>query len=266
MGKGSALVKRTTVSGWMALSLTLVLLGATASSALAARTLNPGSVDFGNRQVGTSSPAQAHQLRVYCAGSEFICGLIFLLGASDKFTPVISLTGTNPSDFSQTNNCLGQLDGTTTTGQSCIINTTFTPTSPGPKTGTLSTGLGGPTATLTGTGVTTATPPTPPTPGGATQLSPPKLNLAAKKQELKKGKLTFFATTNVATTLAAGGSVKPTSKQLAGGVKTKVKAKVKSSVLRKLDQSGKAKAVVNVAATDQAGNTAIGKIKINLTD
>jgi hypothetical protein len=252
----------------MALSVTVVLLGATASSAMAARTLDPGSVDFGNRQVGTTSPPQTHTLRAYCDAPPLVC-VIIALGGGDPFTPSISTTG----DFAQTNNCVGTLQGASPQGQSCTIQTTFTPTSVGPKQGILSTGGPadpGPTATLTGTGVTTPTPPTPPEPGPPTApLPPPTLDLTAKKQKLKN-KLTFFATTNVATTLDAGGSVKATRKQLAGGQKTKVQAKLKSAVRKKvekkLDNSGKAKVIIDVAATDQAGNSAFREIKIKLTD
>ena len=250
--------------GILTLSVTVALVAIPVSSAIADRTINPASVDFGNRQVGTTSPAQTHQLSVVCGAAQdapLVCLLIALAGG-DPFTPSVSVTG----DFAQTNNCLATLFGSSLTPQTCTIQTTFTPTSPGPKQGILSTGPDGPTATLTGNGVTTATPPTPPTPGGPSPTpTPPTLDLAAKKQELKKGKLTFFATTNVDTTLDAGGDVKTTSKQLTGGVKTKVKAKVKSSVLKKLNKSGKAKALVSVAATDKAGSTANGQIKIKLT-
>jgi hypothetical protein len=247
--------------GILTLTVTVALVAIPVSSASADRTLNPATVDFGSRQVGTTSPPQAHELRVFCNAPGLVCLLIALAGG-DPFTPSVSVTG----DFAQTNDCLKTLFGSSLTGQTCAIQTTFTPTSPGPKQGILSTGPDGPTATLTGVGVTTPTPPTPPTPGGPSPpATPPTLDLAAKKQELKKGKLTFFATTNVDTSLVAGGSVKPTTKQLAGGVKTKVKAKVKSSVLSKLNKSGKAKALVNVAATDKAGSTASRQIKIKLT-
>jgi hypothetical protein len=152
-------------------------------------------------------------------------------------------------------------------GQTCTISVSFTPTSTGPKSATLRTGSGGPTAALAGNGVTTPTPPTPPTPGPA----PPALtlDLDAKKQALKK-KLTFFATTNVDSTLEAGGSVKNTTKQLAAGEKTKVKAKLKGSkrekLADKLATSGKAKAKVETVATDQFDNQAVEEIKVKLKD
>jgi hypothetical protein len=95
------------------------------------------------------------------------------------------------------------------------------------------------------------------------------LDLDAKKQELKK-KLTFFATTNVDSTLEAGGNVKNTTKQLAAGEKTKVKAKLKGSkrekLADKLATSGKAKAKVETVATDQFDNQAVEEIKVKLKD
>jgi hypothetical protein len=50
----------------LTLSLAAILLGATASTASATRTLTPTSVDYGNRQVGTTSSAQAFTLKVRC--------------------------------------------------------------------------------------------------------------------------------------------------------------------------------------------------------
>lgn len=256
--------------GILTLTVTVALVAIPVSSASAARTLNPGTVDFGNRQVNTTSPPQTHELKVFCDAPFLVCALIALAGGADNFTPSVSTSG----DFAQTNNCLGTLNGASPTGQSCTINTTFTPTSAGPKEGTLSTGPGGPTATLTGTGVTTETPPTPPEPGPPTPPieppgEPPTLDLNAKKQELKK-KLTFFATANVDATLAVGGSVKKTTKQLAGGVRTKVRAKVKQSqrkkLAKKLDKKGKAKAKVQAAATAADGGTATDQIKVRLRD
>jgi hypothetical protein len=259
--------------GILTLTVAVALVAIPVTSASAERTLDPGTVDFGTRQVNTTSPPQTHQLKVFCDAPFLVCALIALAGGADNFNPSISTSG----DFAQTNNCLGSLNGATPTGQSCTISTTFTPTSPGPKEGTLSTGPGGPTATLTGTGVTTETPPTPPEPGPPTPptppptppgVTPPTLDLDAKKQELKK-KLTFFATANVDATLAVGGSVKDTTKQLAGGQRTKVKAKLKSAkrkkLAKKLNKSGKAKAKVEAAASSEGG-TALDEIKVKLRD
>jgi RTX calcium-binding nonapeptide repeat (4 copies) len=147
----------------LTLSLTAILLGATASTASATRTLSPTSVDYGNRQIGTTSPAQAFTLRVKCTRLIFTSAKCL----RDTFSPSISVSG----DFTQTNDCPPTMtdgpDDGFPEGMACTINVTFTPTSTGPKQGTLSTGTGGPTAALAGNGVTFPTPPTPPTPGAA---------------------------------------------------------------------------------------------------
>jgi hypothetical protein len=269
----------------LALSLTAILLGATASAASATRTLSPTSTDYGNRQVGTTSPPQAFTLRVRCTLVVFPTTKCI----EDTFSPSIRITsgqfGLTSSQFAQTNNCPATMKGLATKPgvdpqegeSSCTINVTFTPTSTGPKVGTLRTGSGGPTAGLSGNGVTTPTPPTPPTPGpqpppgGEPQPGFPalQLDLDAKKQELRKN-LAFFATTNVDSTLVAGGSIKETTKQLEGVVKTKVKAKLKSKarkkLAKKLDRKGKAKAKVEASAASETSGTAIDELKVKLKD
>jgi hypothetical protein len=277
-------MKRIVSRGILTLGLVVVLLAATASSASAATSLSPTSTDFGNREVGTTSPAQAFTLRTFCPSSSIGC-LIF----GTDFEPNIDVSG----DFSQTNNCPAIL--TAPPSEECTINVTFTPTSTGPKQSALCTntqagetgcrvGIGlelGPSATLTGNGVTTPTPPTPPTPGpppppppqgpapptpGAPAL---QLDLDAKKQELKK-KLTFFATTNVDATLVAEGSIKQTTKQLVGGEKTKIKGKLKSKkrkqLAQRLDRKGKAKAKVEAGAASETSGEAIAELKVKLKD
>jgi hypothetical protein len=252
-------MKRTIVSrGILTLGLTVVLLAATASTAGATVLLTPASADFGNRQVGTTSPAQAFTLRVRC--TQIFGGGCF---ATDSFNPSISVSG----DFSQTNNCPATLQGLNPEGQSCIINVTFTPTSTGPKEGILSAGSRGAKPELTGNGVTTPTPLTPPSPGPAPP--PLTLDLDAKKQELKK-KLKFSATTNHDSTLAARGSVKRKVVELTAGEKTKIKAKLKQSKRAQLEEklatTGKAKAKVEVGVEDEFGDTAVDEIKVKLTD
>jgi hypothetical protein len=251
----------------LTLSLTAIFLAATASTASATRTLSPTSVDYGNRQIGTSSPAQAFTLTVRCTLVVFPTTRCI----EDTFSPSISTS----AQFAQTNNCPPTMTGLATKpgvdpqlgAQTCTINVTFTPTSTGPIAGTLSTGSGGPTAALSGNGVTFPTPPTPPTPGPA----PPTLalDLDAKKQELRKT-LTFFATTNVGSTLEVGGSVKKATRELAAGEKTKVKAKLRKSTREKLEDklatSGKAKAKIEALATDQFGNQDFQEITVKLRD
>jgi hypothetical protein len=269
----------------LALSLAAIFLGATASTASATRTLSPTSTDYGNRQVGTTSPPQAFTLRVRCTLIVFPTTKCI----EDTFSPSISITsgqlGLTSSQFAQTNNCPATMTGLATKpgvdpqeGEtSCTINVTFTPTSTGSKAGTLRTGSGGPTAELSGNGVTTPTPPTPPTPGpqpppeGEPQPGFPalQLDLDTKKQELRK-KLTFFATTNVNSTLVAGGSIKQTTKQLEGGVKTKVKAKLKpkarKKLAKKLDRKGEAKAKVEAGAASETSGSVIDEINVRLKD
>jgi hypothetical protein len=266
----------------LTLSLTAILLGATASTASATRTLSPTSVDYGNRQIGTSSPAQAFTLSVRCTLVIFPTTNCI----EDTFSPSISTSG----QFAQTNNCPATMTGLATKpgvdpalgAQTCTINVTFTPTSTGPQTGTLRTtgilsGSPGPAATLTGNGVTFPTPPTPPTPG---PLPPPEgepqpgfpalqLDLDAKNQELRK-KLTFFATTNVDSTLIVAGSIKQTTKRLEGSVKTKIISRLKSSALKRLakrlDTKGKATAKLEAGAASETSGSAIDEIKVKLKD
>ena len=155
-----------------------------------------------------------------------------------------------PSDYAQTNNCPatlsaaypGQLQG-------CIIDVTFAPTATGPRAGTLSTGPGGPTATLTGNGVTTPTPPALPLlldVGYHSAFDSPKA--------LLKKRLTLSAQTNYASTVVARGGVKRTVAQLVGGEPPKwttFKAKLKH--LKRLKQSTEPKVKIRLAATDGFG-------------
>jgi hypothetical protein len=253
--------------GILTLCLTFVLLAVTAGSASAYRFLTPASTDFANRQVGTTSPAQLFTLKVTCDSIPIIINGQFIQNVcfrNDSFNPSISIGGSDPANFGQTNGCGSTMVGSSLTGVSCQINVTFTPLSVGPKQGTLSTG--GPTATLAGTGVTTPTPATPPTPGAAPPLT---LILDAHKQALKKT-LKFSATANHDCGLGASGSIKTTVVQLAAGVKTRVTAKLKSKarkqLARKLAEFGKAKATVQGSCTDQNGVTQVDKIKVKLTD
>ena len=249
--------------GILTLSVTVALVAIPVSSAMADRTLDPGTVDSGPRQVNTTSPPQSHELRAFCDAPQLVCIFIALAGG-DPFDPNVSVTG----DFAQTNDCVGILQGALPQGQSCSIQTTFTPTSPGPKEGTLSTGPDGPTATLTGVGVETPTPPTPPEPGPPTPPAPdPTLELDAKKQELKK-KVKFFAESNQDATLVVGGGVKTSERELVAGERRKVKAKPKKrgKLARKLANTGKAKVKINAAATNDAGSTAVDQIKVKLRD
>ena len=76
---------------------------------LPAVTLTPGSVDFGNQAVGTTSSAQTITLTNS--------------GSASLTLDSITLTGSNGTDFAQTNNC----GATVAAGSSCTITATFAP-------------------------------------------------------------------------------------------------------------------------------------------
>jgi hypothetical protein len=251
-------MKRTIIPrGILTLGLTVVIFATTASSAGAVVTLDPSSVDFGNRQVGTTSPPQAHTLNLRC--NRFQGFNLCAITGPTSFSPDIATTG----DFAATEDCPPTLTtSNATTGVSCTINTTFTPTSTGPKEGILSTG--GPEATLTGTGVTTPQPPNPPEPGEPPTLT---LDLDAKKQELKK-KVKFFAEASEDATMAVGGGVKVTERELVGGERRKVKAKPtnRGKLVNKLATTGRAKVKVQAEATSESGATDRDKVTIKLRD
>jgi len=100
-------------------------------------TLSPASLSFGNQNVGTTSSSQPLTL----ANNQSTA----LTGVS------VSITGTNASDFAETDNC-----GTSVAANSnCTINVTFTPTASGARSATLTVtdSAGTQTSTLSGTGV-----------------------------------------------------------------------------------------------------------------
>ena len=235
--------RRIATRGILVLGLSVAVMAIAASPAAASRSLNPDSFSFGDQRVGATSAPTSTVLTVRCNNTTMgNCVSV------DNFAPSASTTG----DFAQTSNCPPLLVGSTPPGApvTCTINVTFSPTGTGQRTGVLSTGPGGPTAFLTGTGV------------GLT------LDLTAKKQELKK-KIKFFATANGDSVLVSRGDVKAKTKQLAEGEKTKVKAKLKKKVFKRLkkrlNQGKTAKAVVKGKATTSDGLVAKDKIKVKLT-
>jgi hypothetical protein len=166
----------TALAGTVTAVLALAPAGASAD-----RAVNPTSLTFGSQQVGTTSAAQSTTLTVSC--STFVVGLCV---GPDLFLPTVAKTG----DFAQTNNCPFVMVGGAAP-QSCTINATFTPTAAGTRTGTITTGVGGPTVALTGTGVAPVTAPT----GGAKgavkkckKKGKKKTAAAAKKKKCKKKK------------------------------------------------------------------------------
>lgn len=99
---------------------------------------SPGSLSFGNRNVGTTSTAQS----------------VTLTNSGDGTLNITSIfiTGPNAGDFAQTNTC-----GTSVAaGANCAISVTFAPTATGARIGTVTItddASGSPhTVTLTGTG------------------------------------------------------------------------------------------------------------------
>jgi hypothetical protein len=109
------------------------------SVASASGSVLPAGLDFGNQPVGVPSAPKNATLD---PGQTCIPGGIlpdFCYG--NLIAPAVAVTG----PFTQTNDC-GFL-----TSIPCSIGIVFKPTSPGPASGTLTTGAG--TANLTGTGV-----------------------------------------------------------------------------------------------------------------
>jgi hypothetical protein len=269
----------------LALSLAVVLVAATASTASAERVLEPwycpplpptpttadqlplecrgealpdwpppvgvgdpfgGFEGFGDRQVGTTGPAQGFGLGVY---------------DNDSFNPRISVSG----DYAQTNNCPPTLSaGAVPQLQGCLINVTFAPTGTGPREGTLSTGPGGPTVALTGTGVTTPTPWDWPL-----ELKARAAGFPSQALEKKEKKVALHAITNNDSTVVVSGGVKKTTKRLAAGEETKFKAKLKHLTRLKekavpTDFGILSDVKIKFAATDEFGQTATEKIKVTL--
>jgi hypothetical protein len=211
----------------------------------------PTSFDFGDRQIGTTSPAQGFALWV----------------DNDTLNPRISV----PGDYAQTNGCAQTLSAPEKQIQGCLIIVTFAPTSTGPKEGTLSTGPGGPTATLTGNGVTTPTPP----------VFPLRLDVSVpERQELgRKGVVRdITAQTNLRpyyaegsttpahydTTLVLRGDVKKTTKQLtANGPDKEMNARLKH-VKQLGAEPTRPKIKIKAVATDEFGQTATEVVKVKL--
>jgi hypothetical protein len=246
--------------GILALSLAVVLLAATASTASAERSLTPwycpppatqsttleqvrGCVDFspepsfgfGDRRVETTSPAQPFALGVY---------------DNDSFNPTISVSG----DYAQTNSCPPTLSaGALPQIQGCLITVTFAPTATGPRRGTLSTGPGGPTVALTGKGVTTPTPWDWPL-----EL---RARVASWVPSLTQKKVALFATTNGDSTVVVSGGVKKTTQRLAAGEKTRFEARIKHRK-RLREERPVPKVKIRFAATDEFGQTAARTIKV----
>lgn len=81
--------------------------------------VTPTSISFGNQRINTTSTARTVTLSN--------------LGTTTLTGVAVSLTGTNATNFAQTNNCSSSLAA----GASCTISVTFRPTALGTRTGTL---------------------------------------------------------------------------------------------------------------------------------
>jgi Abnormal spindle-like microcephaly-assoc'd, ASPM-SPD-2-Hydin len=129
----------------------------TGTAAAPAVSFSPTSLAFGNQTTNTTSTARPVTLSNTGTGALTITS--------------ISLAGTNPTNFAQTNNC-----GTSVAaGANCTINVTFTPSATGARSASLSVAdnaAGTPqTVALTGTGVA---------PAPAVSFSPTSLTFAAQ--------------------------------------------------------------------------------------
>jgi streptogramin lyase len=116
--------------------------GIAAPQASGSVTLTPLSSDFGNQPTGGTTPQQTF---VLSNGTSSTLSLT---------TSDFSFSGNNPNDFTQTNNCAGQLAA----GASCQISVSFVPEGTGARSGSLmvtdSDASSPQTASLTGTGDT----------------------------------------------------------------------------------------------------------------
>jgi len=136
---------------------------------------------------------------------------------------------------------------------------------------------GGSAAALTGNGVTTPTPPTPPLTlslyaglkaeyalYGCDSIPPDEQDTCPRK---KLGRtLPFDATTsNDSTLVATGRKIKKTTKQLAAGEETEIKARLKHPKrLNEKPGRGKPKVKIKVAATNEFGQSATDELKVEL--
>jgi hypothetical protein len=128
--------------------------------------LTPTSMNFGNVAVGTSSSSKAATLQN--------------IGSVNVSITSVSITGTNPGDYSDTSTC----GATLAPGASCTINVTFKPTTTGTRNATLQVtdnATGSPQqVTLTGVGVSGSLTLTPSTLTFSTQL----INTSSKSQKI----------------------------------------------------------------------------------
>jgi hypothetical protein len=164
--------------------------------------VSPTSLSFGNQDVGTKSRPHTD--------------IFTNVGSSALPIEKIGITGANPKDFSQTNNCPSTLPA----GQSCQIKMTFKPTRSGARSASLNVsykGAGSPaTVPLSGTGLSMMVSLTPAKLGFAIELigtnSPPKAatltNTGDQAVTISNISITgpFQQSNNCPSSLQAGGS------------------------------------------------------------
>jgi hypothetical protein len=188
--------------GILAMSLAVVLLGATASTASAERYIGTWNCPPPPQPPPASWPVDDPQIQG-CLGSLWITPpdwpesdtlgsfdfghhqlgtsasqRIALGVVGDTFSPKIGVSGdygAQTNEYAQTNNCPATLSAPEGRVKGCLIDVTFTPTGKGPRPlGILTTGPGGPTMGLSG--------------AGPAPTDPPNLQLSGKKkQSLSQG-------------------------------------------------------------------------------
>jgi len=147
--------------------------------------VSPGSLSFGNQPVGTAGAAQTATLSNTGTAALSISG--------------VTVTGSNPGDFAQSNSCGSSLPA----GSSCTISVAFSPTASGSRTAAVSiadNASGSPqTISLSGTGVV-----------AAATFSPASLSFGNQSLNTTSGALTATLTNS------SGAALSITSIQLTG--------------------------------------------------
>jgi hypothetical protein len=271
------------LGGILALSIAVMLLAATASTASASPLV--GKWDCPPPPPAPSLPLDDPQIQrcFHARGrADFDFGYHrpgtsvsqrFALGAYEEtFRPRIGVSG----DYAQTNNCPPTLSAPKGRVQGCIIDVTFTPTGKGPKPGTLTTGPGGPTVALTG--------------GGIDAKGPPDLQLSGSKRQNPQadGPICDMALCDVKVrascgyaecTLSASGKLTKVNSDklrpihswvLAPGKTTSLQMELKKSqrtqVRHQLAEGRNVEAKITVRAKDAAGKVTTAKRTIKLVE
>jgi len=155
-------------NGWTMQMVALQPISASGPAAVPAISLAPSALTFASLTVGTSSAAQIVTLNN---------------SGNAALTLNIAITGSNPSDFSQTNNC----GSSVAAGATCSISVTFTPAVSGSLAASLTftdNAVGSPQyLTLSGTGA-----------GASVSLSPTSLSFGNQSVSTPSGVLTATLT------------------------------------------------------------------------